>query len=103
MNSNIFVVIDFEANCWNYKRKRKHINEIIEIGAVILKKENENFIKLGEFTETVKPLEDPKLSKFCKKLTGISQKEVEISYKLTKNMLNNLKNAYLPSNSLFLI
>jgi len=91
MNSDIFVVIDFEANCWNYKRKRKHINEIIEIGAVILKKEDDNFIRLGEFTQTVKPLEDTILSKFCRKLTGITQKEVDQSKKFPI-VFENFKN-----------
>ncbi len=50
------------------------INEIIEIGAVMIDSKGK---QIGRFSKFVKPTVNPKLSKFCKKLTSISQENVD--------------------------
>ncbi len=65
-----YLIIDLEATCW---KQRRNDNEIIEIGAVLL---SHKYRKLGTFQTFVKPLKNPKLSHFCKKLTSIKQKQI---------------------------
>jgi inhibitor of KinA sporulation pathway (predicted exonuclease) len=87
----IILVIDIEATCWNdYKHKRFN-QEIIEIGAVILEEINGEFIQTGHFDEIVKPIIHPKLSAFCKKLTPITQKEIDES-NFFPQVITNLRN-----------
>ena len=69
----IFIIFDLEATCW-----RGHppggANEIIEIGAY---KIDRNGMILDEFNIFIKPTVNPKLSKFCQKLTSIKQNDVD--------------------------
>lgn len=67
-----YIIFDLEATCWENDRTKQ--NEIIEIGAVKL---NENLAVIGEFQTFIKPKLNPILSDFCKKLTSISQEEVD--------------------------
>jgi inhibitor of KinA sporulation pathway (predicted exonuclease) len=67
------IVIDFEATCVNPKDKNFQ-NEIIEFAAV---KCDENFNAISEFSEFVRPVLNPKLTDFCKKLTTIKQSDVD--------------------------
>ena len=67
-----YIIYDLEATCW-LGRPPKGYNEIIEIGAV----------KINEFGEVedsyesfVKPKVNPLLSGFCKKLTSITQDQI---------------------------
>eukprot|EP00117_Sycon_ciliatum_P029361 scpid46504/ scgid1097/ ERI1 exoribonuclease 2; Exonuclease domain-containing protein 1 len=70
------MVLDFESTCW--KDSRKVVNqEIIEFPAVLLDLSNGKFV--SEFHEYVQPMESPRLSDFCKELTGISQARVDDS------------------------
>lgn len=68
------VVIDIEATCWRRKPPRGQKNEIIEIGICMLD------IQTGERLEResilVKPIRS-KVSRFCTKLTTLTQKQVE--------------------------
>ena len=67
------VVVDFEATCEEVKPEG-YMNEIIEFPAVMI---NLNAMNIhAEFHKYVKPVKNPKLSDFCKKLTGISQRDV---------------------------
>ena len=66
-----YIIFDLEATCWENDRTKT--NEIIEIGAI---KISENRDVLGEFNAFVKPIVNPKLSEFCKKLTSITQTDV---------------------------
>lgn len=68
-----YIIFDLEATCW-LGRPPHGINEIIEIGAVKVN-------RYGEidsiFSKFVKPTYNPVLSDFCKKLTSISQNDVD--------------------------
>lgn len=71
------IVIDFESTCWDTKDKQskwQNLAEIIEFPAVLLN------LKTGkiedEFHQYVMPVENPILSEFCTKLTGITQETV---------------------------
>ncbi|MDA2935984.1 exonuclease domain-containing protein [Patescibacteria group bacterium AH-259-L05] len=48
--------------------------EIIEIGAVLV---NNNYQIIEEYQTFIKPLKNPVLSKFCKDLTNICQKDID--------------------------
>ena len=67
-----YIVLDLEATCWLGKPP-KGINEIIEIGAV---KINDFGEVTGHFSRLIKPVVNPRLSGFCKKLTGIKQSQL---------------------------
>lgn len=68
-----FIIYDLEATCWR-GRPPGGINEIIEIGALMLD-------PLGQIEDTysrfVKPTVNPRLSGFCKQLTSITQENVD--------------------------
>ncbi len=70
-----YIVLDIEATCWLGKPPNG-INEVIEIGAV---KINEYGEVLGYFSKLIKPTLNPKLSGFCKKLTGIKQEQLNLA------------------------
>ena len=69
------VAVDVEATCWKkgvFSRKK----ETIEIGAVkvLLDRVESTW---PEFQTFVRPLRLPRLSSFCRELTGISQENVD--------------------------
>ena len=68
-----FIVIDFESTCW--KERGFASPEIIEFPAILFDAQS------GKESETfhhyVQPTEHPKLSLFCRQLTGISQNQVD--------------------------
>ena len=69
------VVVDVEATCWKkgvFSRKK----ETIEIGAVLLLLERDRS-KWPEFQTFVRPMRLPRLSSFCRELTGITQENVD--------------------------
>lgn len=70
-----FLVIDLEATCDEEKRIRTSHMEIIEIGAVLV--DAETLDPLAEFQTFVKPVRNPVLTEFCKKLTTITQADVD--------------------------
>lgn len=67
------IVYDLEATCWR-GRPPKGYNEIIEIGALKINQFGEIISKFSQF---VKPVLNPVLSSFCRKLTGISQENID--------------------------
>ena len=69
-----FMVIDFEATCW--ERKPGPPSEIIEFPAVMLNAKSKEILD-NTFHYYVQPTEEPNLSEFCKELTGIDQEKVE--------------------------
>jgi len=75
-----FIIYDLEATCW-MGRPPGGINEIIEIGAVMVNPVGE---LMSDFSKFVKPHVNPKLSGFCKKLTSISQENVDYANKYPK-------------------
>ncbi|MCP4440334.1 MAG: exonuclease domain-containing protein [Aureispira sp.] len=69
-----FIVFDLEATCWETEQeKRRRKQEIIEIGALMVDEEGET---VSRFEKFVRPVAHPMLSDFCKKLTNISQIDV---------------------------
>jgi inhibitor of KinA sporulation pathway (predicted exonuclease) len=69
------IVVDVEATCWKkgvFSRKK----ETIEIGAVRLLLERAPS-KWPEFQTFVRPRRLPRLSSFCRELTGITQENVD--------------------------
>lgn len=68
-----YVVVDLEASCWEAAWVR-HRMETIEIGAVRL---DQSMQVRDEFTSFVRPVVVPRLSSFCRKLTSISQEQVD--------------------------
>ncbi|HXW07921.1 MAG TPA: 3'-5' exonuclease [Vicinamibacterales bacterium] len=69
------VVVDVEATCWKkgvFSRKK----ETIEIGAVLLRLDSPQS-PWPEFQTFVRPLRLPRLSSFCRELTGITQENVD--------------------------
>jgi inhibitor of KinA sporulation pathway (predicted exonuclease) len=77
-----YIIFDLEATCW-LGRPPKGMNEIIEIGAI---KVNDYGEAVSRFTRFIKPSINPVLSDFCKKLTSISQDDVDRS-KLFPNVV----------------
>lgn len=68
-----FIIYDLEATCWR-GRPPHGANEIIEIGAYKINQFGE---VLDIFNKFIKPTVNPILSEFCKKLTSISQQDVD--------------------------
>lgn len=71
----LIVVVDIEATCWKkgvFSRKK----ETIEIGAVRLLP-GRSASEWPEFQTFVRPLRLPRLSSFCRELTGINQEDVD--------------------------
>jgi 3'-5' exoribonuclease 1 len=69
------IVVDVEATCWK-KGVFSRTKETIEIGAVRLRLDREES-RWPEFQTFVRPLRYPRLSSFCRELTGITQEEVD--------------------------
>ncbi|XP_060575306.1 3'-5' exoribonuclease 1-like [Ruditapes philippinarum] len=66
-------VIDFEATCDENNPSYRH--EIIEFPIVLVDVDKMEIV--SKFHEYVKPIVNPKLTKFCTKLTGITQDKVD--------------------------
>ncbi len=75
-----YIIYDIEATCWRGKPP-KGINEVIEIGAVMI---NDYGELISEFNKFVRPDVNPILSGFCKSLTKISQENVDMADKYPK-------------------
>ena len=69
------LAIDLEATCCDRETVPRSEMEIIEIGAVMV--EMKNLTPVDEFQTFVKPVRHPVLTEFCRKLTTITQSEVE--------------------------
>lgn len=74
------IAIDFEATCW--KDQRRYKQEIIEFPGVLLNLCTTQI--LSEFHQYVKPTQSPRLSQYCKSLTGITQEQVDTGVLLPK-------------------
>ncbi len=69
-----YIILDLEFNSTAIPNTDKHINEIIEIGAVKL---NDRFVEIDSFTSMVKPIFSKKLNSFVKKITQITDVELK--------------------------
>lgn len=68
-----YIIFDVEATCWEGS-PLSEVQEIIEIGAVML---NEYGEELGSYNRFIQPIINPTLSIFCKRLTSIQQSDVD--------------------------
>ncbi|KAJ1559492.1 3'-5' exoribonuclease 1, partial [Cladochytrium tenue] len=68
-----YCVFDVEATCDDQVRDFRH--EIIEFPVVLLSRKTGTVV--AEFREFVRPTINPVLTDFCKKLTGITQEQVD--------------------------
>lgn len=71
---DFYAVTDFEATCWD-GTPNTEMQEIIEFPVVLLNAATGEVV--DEFQTFVRPLAQPRLSTFCKRLTGISQEGVD--------------------------
>lgn len=70
----IHIIFDLEATCWE-KGTTPDRMEIIEIGATRL--QPDTYEIENAFSTFVRPVKEPELSDFCKKLTSIQQADVD--------------------------
>ena len=82
-------VLDFEANCTDDTKKVGMDNEVIEFPSVLWKLENGKLTNLSEFQLFCKPKNTPILTDFCKKLTGITQDQVDAGTSFPKALKNH--------------
>ena len=68
-----YIIVDLEATCWQEGTVRDQM-EIIEIGAVKLDRQ---LTPVAEFARFVRPVQNPRLSDFCRQLTSITQSQVD--------------------------
>lgn len=69
-----YIVVDLEATCWENVRDFGRM-ETIEIGAVELPAADEPPSR--EFSRFIRPVAEPELSEFCRRLTTIRQEDVD--------------------------
>lgn len=69
-----YIVMDLEATCWESGQTPDRM-EIIEIGAVALASATCTYD--SEFQSFVRPVIEPQLSDFCRKLTTIEQSSID--------------------------
>ncbi len=81
-----YLVIDFEATCFDKDIVPREEMEIIEIGAVMV--EADGFGVLDEFQSFVQPVRHPRLTPFCTKLTTIRQSDVDAAPKFEEFVAN---------------
>lgn len=70
-----FVIVDLEATCSNDNAFPREEREIIEIGAVMIKRKTLQVV--DEFTVFIKPVKNQVLTDFCTELTSITQEDVD--------------------------
>jgi inhibitor of KinA sporulation pathway (predicted exonuclease) len=70
-----YIVFDLEATCWEGNQIGR-VQEIIEIGAFRL----DTYGAVSDhFQKFVRPLVNPILSPYCRQLTGIDQKDIDLA------------------------
>lgn len=70
-----YLVIDLEATCCDSGTVPREQMEIIEIGAVMVRRKT--FEVEGEFQTFIRPVRHPRLTSFCTSLTSITQSDVD--------------------------
>ena len=77
INQDYYLIVDLEATCADDKSIPRQKMEMIEIGAVML---NSKTLQIeSEYQSFIKPILHPLLTDFCKSLTSISQKNVDVA------------------------
>jgi inhibitor of KinA sporulation pathway (predicted exonuclease) len=75
------IVLDLEATCSRDETVPKKAMEIIEIGAVVV---DETLCAFDSYQAFVRPVRHPTLTDFCRRLTTITQAEVDGAATLTE-------------------
>jgi len=75
MQYHYYLIIDLEATCCNQGTISRDDMEIIEIGAVIV--DVDSLEMVDDFSIFIRPIIHPNLTEFCKKLTTITQEEID--------------------------
>ena len=93
MNTNKFLVIDFEFTCFDLETvvSEEYFPEVIEMGAVLFNPKTSCCEKT--MRTFVKPVKNVCLSQYCKNLTTIKQNQVNSGMEL-RDMLNLLTSLY---------
>ncbi len=73
---DVLLIVDVESTCWKDRYASTRTPEIIELGGTTLMNIDGRLEILGSFGELIKPQLHPKISKFCTKLTSITQKDI---------------------------
>lgn len=68
-----YIILDLEASCWQNEGITRE-QEVIELAACMV---NSYGDLVKKFNRIVKPVIHPRLSQYCKQLTGISQSDVD--------------------------
>ena len=74
MTEKTYIIIDFEATCTDSDEFPRDEMEIIEWGVVAV--DGKILLPVGEFQSFARPVRNPVLTEFCKRLTNISQNDV---------------------------
>ena len=69
------LLVDLEATCWESNKGRVHEMEAIEFGGMVVRIHDRSLVT--EFSTYIRPRVHPKLSDYCRALTGISQAAVD--------------------------
>jgi inhibitor of KinA sporulation pathway (predicted exonuclease) len=102
MKNEYLTIVDLEATCWDDKLFQRQNSEIIEIGALLLSLNKENYLDIiKEFDVFVKPVKHPVLSDYCKNLTSISQSEVDNGMSVIEAMDLLKKEMFFSENIIF--
>lgn len=100
-------ILDFEATCFENNEVPRNKMEIIEFPSLLYKvnTDNNSYEFISEFHEYVKPTYKPKLTDFCKNLTGITQEIVDVSNTIDIVYNNHIKwlNTFITENDNFII
>lgn len=75
MSNKTYIIIDFEATCTDFDEFPREEREIIEWGVVAV--DGKTLQLVDEFQSFVRPVRNPVLTDFCKRLTHISQEQVD--------------------------
>lgn len=70
----LYVLFDIEATCWEGEQRRILQQETIELGSILI---DEGGSVIETFHRFIRPEINPYLSPYCKKLTGITQEQLE--------------------------
>ena len=71
------IIVDVEATCCDDGSFPREEMEIIEIGAVAFQVATGEIT--GEYQSFIRPVRNPQLTTFCRELTGICQKDVDVA------------------------
>lgn len=79
---NEFIIYDLEYTSWEGSKetgwsREGEYREIVDVGAIKVKRNGATFKTENTFSMLVKPIKNPELSHYFTQLTGITQKQLE--------------------------